>query len=232
VEDPGKGRDDLVRVEFPHRRQVTGHLAVKGLDPRLGGHVGGKDLHVLLQGGVDLFDDKNLAGSPEVALQEVGRQGPGGGEFEDAYPPLQAQDGHGLPGVEVAGAAGDDEQLRKFGTVIGVEGAILEEGRRLLELLLLGAVLELRRGKDHADDRSRLHIEHGAVAPVGRTGLRGRKGSQGDVAAGVGHAGDAPDHDDVAEGLGQVEGPPGQVLGLLKGPWFEEGDLHELGEEP
>ncbi len=146
-QNPADGRGHQVGIQLARHRQRPVVFPVKGLDPDLPRLLGGQDLDLLLEKREDLLDDQDLFVRVRCSFQKRRRDGPGRPELENAHPVFGREQRDGLPAVEAAGAARDDQEFRLFRSGIGVEGALLEERRRLPDLLLLETVLLDRRGR-------------------------------------------------------------------------------------
>jgi len=211
---------------------VAGLLSVKNLFPDLRDGFRGDHLHVVFQGGSHLLDEEDPAGRGEMPIDQFSGKRPGRRQLEDSHPFLQPQDLHSLPAVERADAAADDEQLRRRRARVGVERAGFEDLRRPPHFFLLRAVLELRGGEDHADHRTCSRVEQRAAVGEFCPGLGTvGQGAEADIAAGVGQARHAADHDDIADLLGEVESPRHDVLGLLEIPRLQKRDLQKAGKQ-
>ena len=111
-------------------------------------------------------------------------QGPCCPQFKNSYPLFRGKDVDGFPAVEVAGAACDEQKVRRFGSLIGIVGTFLEYLPSLSDLVLLLMMFQLHW---RADDYTLIGIEtQSGIFELGPPFLLG-KFPVSDVSAGVGH---------------------------------------------
>ena len=179
-QDPAHGGGHKIRIQLPDHREGSVVLPVKGLDPDLPCLLSGEDLDLVFEKRENLLDDQDLLRALQMPFQEHGRQRPGRPKLEDGHTSLRTQKRHGLAAVEGAGAARNDQQLRRLRSFIGIEGTFLEESNRLPELFLLEAVFPNHRGTGH---RPAVGIGKRAITEELRLSSGGRQRAENDVPA-------------------------------------------------
>ena len=122
--------DDSVGSELSHAWDAPGELSVELYAEA---ELAREGLDVALHERVDLLEDQHLFGALHALHDEVFGERPEGGQREQADLFFEAEPLNGLLRVEVAGAGGDYEHLRRFRALIFIEGAVLELGLRVVE---------------------------------------------------------------------------------------------------
>lgn len=232
--DQGLPRGDLL-FRQPHprqRRNGLGHivgiqLADLGQGTVLpsGEHdlqpVGAGDgLQIALQNGVHLFQGQHLFHALQVPQDGLLRQGPEGGQAQQAHPVAHAQAANGLLAVQAAGAAGHHQLPGMVGAGIAVIGAAFKLLAQQIHFLKHGAAQIGHT--DHAVPFA--HLPH-------LVGLL-RQLAQNHVAPAVADPGGQADNHHLVRPLRQRKGIGHHVLGLLHAGGLQHGDVGGHGLIP
>ena len=213
----GHGGHHVVRVQFPNFGQRPIGPAGEG-DAQL--VPPGDGFQIVLQHRVHFLQCQHLFHALQMAEDVLLRQGPHGGQTQQAHPVLQAQPADGLLGVEPAGAAGHDQLFGLFRTGVVVEGTAFK-------LLPQSVQLPQHVGMLVGDAHQPVPLAHGLEG----MGLF-RQGTQGYVAPAVAHPGGEPHDDDLLRPLGELKGVGNHVLGLLHAGGLQHGQAGGHGLIP
>ena len=210
----GHGGGDVLRIQFADPGQGPVGPAQEGKGQPVPARDG---LDVLLQEGIHLFHNQDPFRRFQPLQYVILRQGPQSTQTHQANPIPHVQPVNGLPGIEPAGAAGDDQILGDVRAFIMVKGRIAEfpaDGVQLLKhrLMLVG----------NAGHPIPLANRPQGLRPI-------RQGAQGYVAPPVTDTGGEADDDHLAYPFGEFEGIGHHVLGLLHDSGLQHGDAGPFG---
>jgi len=195
-----------VGIDLAHGGESAVNLSVKSFSADFSGITCRQHLDIFFHKRQHFFHHHYFTGQAQIFFQQFFRQRPGAAEFQYAYTFLQTQHAHRFPAVKETGAAGNDQNLRFWWSDIFVERTFFKKLSGFFYFFLLEFVFDAHR---RADYRPFERICQRPVINKARLGYFGGQFAADNIAAGVRHARDRAQHNDIMNFFGKLKRPFG-----------------------